>query len=144
MSLTLDQMKAVTHEFHNNLNNRDFDKQFALVTSDVEFHKNGEVIKGAENFVDALRGITAVFADAVITDQEAYAEGNVAVVRYILSGSLTGSITFPDGTSASKTHKAFKYNSVEFFEFDKDGKVCEIRQVNDSGLTPYTVEAQVK
>lgn len=142
--LTLEEKKAITHQFHTNLNNRDFDKQLDLVANDIEFFKNGEVIMGAANFVKALESITSVFADAMVTDQETYAEGDVAVVRYILSGTLTGTVTFPDGTTASETGKTFQYNSVEFFQFNDEGKVTQIRQVNDSGLTPTTIEAQVR
>ncbi|WP_430535179.1 nuclear transport factor 2 family protein [Listeria rocourtiae] len=142
--LTIEQKRAIPRQFHTNLNNRDFDKQLDLVTEDVEFHKNGDIIKGSNNFINALQSIMDVFADAVITDHEIYADGNVAVVRYVLSGTLTGQLTFPNGSTAHATGKPFQYSSVEFFEFNDEGKVIQIRQVNDSGLTPLTVEAQVK
>ncbi|WP_261983984.1 ester cyclase [Listeria booriae] len=142
--LTLEEKRAIPKKFHTNLNNRDFDKQYELITDNIKFYKNGQLIQGADNFVNALRSITASFEDAQVADHEIYADGNVAVSRYVMSGSLTGDITFLDGTSASKTQKAFTYNSVEFFEFTEDGLVYEIRQVNDSGLTPLSIEAQVK
>ncbi|MBC1489405.1 nuclear transport factor 2 family protein [Listeria sp. FSL L7-1485] len=143
-AMSIEEKRAIPHQFHTNLNNRDFQKQYDLITSDIKFYKNGEVIEGADNFIVALQGIALFSEDAHIEDQEIYADDNVAVCRYTLSGTLTGDITFPTGARASKTGKKFSYGSVEFFEFNDEGKVYEIRQINDSGLTPTTIESQVK
>ncbi|EPI9894707.1 hypothetical protein [Listeria monocytogenes] len=73
----------------------------------MKFYKNGEVIEGADNFIIALRGITSFSEEVHIEDKEIYADANVAVSRYALSGTLTGDITFPNGNKASKTEKNF-------------------------------------
>lgn len=143
-NLSIEEKRAIPHLFHTNLNNRDFEKQYDLITQDIKFHKNGEVIEGADNFIVALQGITAFSVDVHIEDQEIYADDNVAVCRYTLSGTLTGDLIFPNGNKASKTGKKFSYGAVEFFEFNEAGEVYEIRQINDSGLTPTTIENQVK
>jgi hypothetical protein len=142
--LTIEEKRMVPHQFHTNLNNRAFEKQYDLITPDIKFYKNGQVVEGADDFVQALQFIIAFSEDAMIDDKELYADENVAISRYTLSGTLTGELTFPDGTTASQTNKKFSYNSVEFFSLNEEGKVYEIRQVNDSGLTPTTIESQVK
>ncbi|EIA19037.1 nuclear transport factor 2 family protein [Listeria fleischmannii] len=142
--LTIEEKRMIPHQFHTNLNNREFEKQYDLITPDIKFHKNGQVIEGADKFVKALQSISAFSEDVRIDDKELYADENVAISRYTMSGTLTGELTFPDGTKASQTNKSFSYNSVEFFSLNDEGKVYEIRQVNDSGLTPLTMESQVK
>ncbi|EUJ51855.1 nuclear transport factor 2 family protein [Listeria fleischmannii] len=142
--LTIEEKRAIPHQFHTNLNNRDFERQYDLITSDIKFYKNGEVIEGADSFVESNRGMTKVFGGVHVTDKEIYADRNVAISRFVLSGYLIGEITFPDGTTANATNKPFSYNAVEFFSINEEGKVYEIRQVNDSGLTPTTIESQVK
>ncbi|MBC6310086.1 nuclear transport factor 2 family protein [Listeria sp. FSL L7-1582] len=144
MTLTLERLKAIPVEFHTNFNNRAFDKQAELVTEDIEFFQNGVAAKGIEDFLTQLEGLTHLFNDAVFEDEEVYAEGNIAITRFSLTGSLTGDITFPDGTFVAANHKAVHYDCVAFFECNDDGKVTQIRQINDSGITPYTIEAQVK
>ncbi len=142
--MTIEEKRMIPHLFHTNLNNRDFDKQYELITPDIVFHKNGEVIEGADNFIATIRAIVTFSSDAKVEDHEIYADNNVAISRYSISGTLTGDITFPNGERASKTGKKFSYGAVEFFEFNDEGKVYEIRQINDSGLTPTTIENQVK
>jgi hypothetical protein len=57
-------------------------------------------------------------------------DGNVAVVRFTLTGTHEGDLETPEGV-LHPTHKHFKVDGVEVFTFDKEAKVTDLLSVED-------------
>ncbi|PBM99989.1 hypothetical protein B8A54_20005 [Pseudomonas aeruginosa] len=117
-------------EFHKNFSNREFFKNGDLVSDDIHYNSSGTQVNGRENFVNDIAALAAPFPDARITDLVTVVDGNIAAIRYVLTGTHRGDLETPNGVIAA-TGRQIKVDGIEIFTFDKYGKVVDIVAVDN-------------
>jgi steroid delta-isomerase-like uncharacterized protein len=117
-------------EFHKNYNARNFDKNGELVADDIVVDSNGVEVRGRDAFVKRIARLTKVFSDVHIEDLEITVDGNMAVVRFLITGTQTGDLD-TSAVSIPATGKKIQIDGIEFFTFNKDGKVTHLVTVED-------------
>lgn len=117
-------------EFHKNYNARNFDKNGELVADDIVVDSNGVEVRGRDAFVKRIARFTKVFSDVHIEDLEIVVDGNMAVVRFLITGTQTGDLD-TSAVSIPATGKKISIDGIEFFTFNKEGKVTHLVTVED-------------
>ena len=117
-------------EFHKNYNARNFDKNGELVADDILVDSNGVEVRGRDAFVKRIARFTKVFSDVHIEDLEIVVDGNMAVVRFLITGTQTGDLD-TSAVSIPATGKKISIDGIEFFTFNKEGKVTHLVTVED-------------
>jgi predicted ester cyclase len=116
--------------FHKNFDNHEFEKNKALVIDDLHVNSNGTEFRGADEFVKRIARFVGPFPDVKITDLYTVVDGNMAAIRFVITGTHEGDFTAPDGVIHA-THKKIKVDGVEYFTFNKDGKLTDLLTVED-------------
>ncbi|MBN5232508.1 ester cyclase [Serratia marcescens] len=117
-------------EFHKNFSSHEFFKNGDLVTDNIGYNSSGVQNHGREAFINDLIALAAPFPDAKITDLVTIVDGNIAAVRYVLTGTHQGDLETPDGVIPA-TGRKIKVDGIELFTFDEHGKVTDIVAVDN-------------
>ncbi len=116
--------------FHKNFNNHDFAKNGELVADDLIVDSNGTELKGRDAFVQRIARFTKPFPDVHLEDLEIIVDGNMAAIRFIITGTQLGDLETPSGVIPA-TSKKIKVDGIEYFTFNKEGKLTHLVTVED-------------
>ncbi len=122
-------LAAVT-QFHKNFNARDFRKNGELVSDKLRVTSNGKEVVGREAFVEQIARFTTPFPDVHIEDLYTVVDGNIASVRFVVTGTHMGDLQTPDGV-VHATGRPIKIDGIEYFTFDEDAKLMSLVTVED-------------
>lgn len=117
-------------QFHRNFDNREFEKNGLLVADDLHVDSNGTELHGRDQFVQRIARFVGPFPDVKITDLDAVVDGNVAVVRFVITGTHKGDLPTPEGI-VHATNRPIRIDGVEYFTFDEKGKLIDLVTVED-------------
>jgi predicted ester cyclase len=109
-------------QFHKNFNNREFEKNGDLVSENVQVLSNGTEISGREAFVKRIARFAGPFPDVQIKDLKIVVDGNMAAIRFVITGTQKGDLPTPEGVLPA-TNRSIKVDGAEFFTFNKEGKL---------------------
>jgi predicted ester cyclase len=117
-------------QFHKNYNNHEWDKNGPLAADDLRVVSNGAIIHGRDSYIKRIARFAGPIPDVHITDLDTIVDGNKAAVRFVMTGTQKGDLQTPTGLLQA-TNKKFKIDGVEYFTFDKDGKLIDLLTVED-------------
>jgi steroid delta-isomerase-like uncharacterized protein len=117
-------------QFHKNFNARDFEKNGDLVADNLVVNSNGTEFRGRAAFVSRIGRFAGPFPDVKLDDQIIIVDGNSAVIRFVITGTQKGDLPTPEGVIAA-TNKPIHVDGIEFFTFDKDGKLTDLVTVEN-------------
>ena len=117
-------------QFHQNFNRRDWAQNGLLVADELKVHSNGTEVVGRDAFVKRIARFVTPFPDVKITDQTIIVDGNIATIRFVVTGTQTGDLETPTGL-LHRTNRRVQIDGLEFFTFDKDGKLVDLVTVED-------------
>jgi predicted ester cyclase len=117
-------------QFHKNFDNRAWDKNGELVADDVHVNSNGTELHGRDAFVQRIKRFVGPFPDVKITDLGIVVDGDVAVTRFIVTGTQKGDFQTPEGL-VHASNRPIKVDGIEYFTFDKEGKLIDLVTVEN-------------
>ena len=83
--------------FHRNFNNHEFEKNRALVADDLHVDSNGTELRGADAYINAISRFVGPFPDVTINDLSIVVDGNMASIRFVITGTQKGDFASPGG-----------------------------------------------
>ena len=119
-------------QFHKNFNAREFEKNGDLVADNLRVNSNGTELHGREAFVSRIGRFVGPFPDVKIDDQIIVVDGNAAAIRFVITGTQKGDLPTPEGVIPA-TGKSIHVDGIEYFTFDKDGKLTDLVTVENLG-----------
>jgi SnoaL-like polyketide cyclase len=117
-------------QFHANFDNREFEKNGFLVADNLHVDSNGTELHGRDEFVRRIGRFVGPFPDVKITDLDTIVDGNVAVVRFVITGTHKGDLPTPAGI-VHATNRPIRIDGIEYFTFDEKGKLIDLVTVED-------------
>jgi steroid delta-isomerase-like uncharacterized protein len=117
-------------QFHKNFNNRAWEKNGELVADDLHVDSNGAELHGKDAFIKRIARFAVPFPDVKITDQITVVDGNTAAIRFTITGTQKGDFETPDGVIKA-TNRPIKIDGIEFFTFNKEGKLTNLVTVEN-------------
>jgi len=108
--------------FHKNFSDHNFEANGPMVTSDIQWYRNGELLEGREAFVEGISSFVGPFPDIIITDIFLTVDGNTATVRYVISGTQTAAYDSPWGL-IEPTNRFVEFDGTEVLVFNDAGQV---------------------
>jgi predicted SnoaL-like aldol condensation-catalyzing enzyme len=112
-------------QFHQNFNAHAFAKNGDLVANDLIVDSNGAEVHGREAFVARIARFAEPFPDVQIDDLDTVVDGDVATVRFVLTGTQKGDLPTSQGVIKA-TNKSIHVDGVEVFYFNKDAKLQKL------------------
>jgi len=70
------------------------------------------------------------FPDVKITDLDTVVDGNKAAIRFVITGTHTSDLPTPNGVLHA-TNGKIRVDGIEYFTFDKEGKLVDLLMVED-------------
>jgi steroid delta-isomerase-like uncharacterized protein len=128
-------------QFHKNFNARQFEKNGDLVADSLRVDSNGTPLQGRAAFVSRIGRFVGPFPDVKIDDQIIVVDGNCAVIRFVITGTQKGDLQTPEGVIPA-TNKSIHVDGIEFFTFDKEGKLTDLVTVENLGQLIQQLKAQ--
>jgi len=128
-------------QFHKNFNARDFEKNGDLVADNLVVNSNGTELHGRAAFVSRIGRFAGPFPDVKLDDQIIIVDGNCAVVRFVITGTQKGDLPTPEGLIPA-TNKPIRVDGIEFFTFDKEGKLTDLVTVENLSQLFQQLKAQ--
>lgn len=119
-------------QFHKNFNAREFEKNGDLVADNLRVNSNGTELHGREAFVSRIGRFVGPFPDVKLDDQIIVVDGNAAAIRFVITGTQKGDLPTPEGVIPA-TGKSIHVDGIEYFTFDKDGKLTDLVTVENLG-----------
>jgi steroid delta-isomerase-like uncharacterized protein len=119
-------------QFHKNYNAHEFEKNGVLVADNLVVNSNGTEVRGRADFISRIARFVVPFPDVHLDDQIIVVDGNSAVVRFVITGTQKGDLQTPEGVIPA-TGKSIHVDGIEFFTFDKDGKLTDLVTVENLG-----------
>jgi steroid delta-isomerase-like uncharacterized protein len=119
-------------QFHKNFNAREFEKNGDLVADSLRVNSNGTELHGREAFVSRIGRFVGPFPDVKLDDQIIVVDGNAAAIRFVITGTQKGDLPTPGGVIPA-TGKSIHVDGIEYFTFDKDGKLTDLITVENLG-----------
>jgi predicted ester cyclase len=116
--------------FHRNFNNHEFEKNRALVADDLHVDSNGTELRGADAYINAISRFVGPFPDVTINDLSIVVDGNMASIRFVITGTQKGDFASPGGVIHA-TNKHIKVDGIEYLTFNRDGKLTDLLTVED-------------
>ena len=116
--------------FHKNFDDHEFEKNKAFVISDLHVISNGREFRGADEYVKSIARFVGPFPDVKITDLSTVVDGNVAAVRFVITGTHKGDFATPEGVLHA-TNKPVKIDGIEYMTFNRDGQLTDLLTVED-------------
>jgi steroid delta-isomerase-like uncharacterized protein len=117
-------------EFHKSFNAREWEKNGELVADNLHVDSNGTELNGRDAFVKRIARFAVPFPDVKIDDLVTIVDGNKAMVRFVITGTQRGDFQTSEGTIPA-TNRPIKVDGIEFFTFDKAGKLADLVTVED-------------
>lgn len=125
-------VRDAVSQFHRNFNDRIFEKNGALVADGLRVNSNGMESTGREAFVKQIARFVVPFPDVKITDLVTTIDGNVATIRFLITGTHKGDLETPEGVMHA-TGKPIMVEGIEFFTFNGDGKLIDLLTIENMG-----------
>lgn len=119
------QVLNTVAQFHRNFNAHAFARNGDLVTDDLIVDSNGAEVHGREAFVARIARFAEPFPDVQINDLDTVVDGDVATVRFVLTGTQMGDFRTPEG-AIKATNKPIHVDGVEVFYFNKEAKLQKL------------------
>jgi predicted ester cyclase len=116
--------------FHENFDDHQFEKNKAFVTSDLHVISNGREFRGADEYVKSIARFVGPFPDVRITDLSTVVDGNMAAVRFVITGTHKGDFVTPEGVLHA-TNRPVKIDGIEYMTFNSEGKLTDLLTVED-------------
>jgi steroid delta-isomerase-like uncharacterized protein len=126
--------------FHKNFNAREFEKNGDLVADNLVVNSNGTILQGRAAFVSRIGRFVVPFPDVKIDDQIIVVDNNSAVIRFVITGTQKGDLQTPEGVIPA-TNKPIHIEGIEFFTFDKDGKLTDLVTVENLATLSQQLKA---
>jgi predicted ester cyclase len=117
-------------QFHKNFDNHEWDKNGPLVADNLHVNSNGTELNGRDAFIQRIARFAVPFPDVKIADLNTIVDGNKAAIRFVITGTQTGDLPTPTGVLHA-TNRKIKVDGVEYFTFNKDGKLVDLLTVED-------------
>jgi SnoaL-like polyketide cyclase len=117
-------------QFHKNFDDHEFEKNGPLVADNLHVDSNGAEFQGRDEFVKRISRFVGPFPDVKITDLDTVVDGNVAVVRFVITGTHRGDLPTPEGVIHA-TNRPIKIDGIEYFTFDGQGKLVDLVTVEN-------------
>lgn len=119
------QVLNTVSQFHRNFNAHAFANNGDLVADDLVVDSNGAEVHGREAFVARIARFAEPFPDVQINDLDTVVDGDVATVRFVLTGTQKGDFRTPDGPIKA-TNKSIHVDGVEIFYFNREAKLQKL------------------
>jgi hypothetical protein len=119
------QVLNTVTQFHRNFNAHAFAKNGDLVADDLIVDSNGAEVHGRDAFVARIARFAEPFPDVQINDLDTVVDGDVATVRFVLTGTQKGDFRTPEGPIKA-TNKPIHVDGVEVFYFNKEAKLQKL------------------
>jgi SnoaL-like polyketide cyclase len=116
--------------FHKNFNNREFEKNRALIVNDLHVDSNGTELRGADAYVKGISRFVEPFPDVKISDLYIVVDGNMASIRFVITGTQKGDLATPGGIIHA-TNKHVQVDGIEYLTLNKKGKLTDLLTVED-------------
>jgi predicted ester cyclase len=116
--------------FHKNFDDHQFEKNKAFVTSDLHVISNGREFRGADEYVKGIARFVGPFPDVRITDLSTVVDGNMAAVRFVITGTHKGDFATSEGVLHA-TNMPVKIDGIEYMTFNREGKLTDLLTVED-------------
>jgi predicted ester cyclase len=116
--------------FHKNFDDHQFEKNKAFVISDLHVISNGREFRGADEYVKSIARFVGPFPDVRITDLRTVVDGNMAAIRFVITGTHKGDFATPDGVLHA-TNRPIKIDGIEYMTFNSEGKLTDLLTVED-------------
>ena len=123
---------ALVDKFFNAVMNKDMDTVRSCFHENIVGvdHATGKVSTGVEeNMADVQEWITN-FSDVKITSRSHHETGNTVITEMTFTGTNTGDMAMPDGSSLPATGKTITMHGCQFVEY-QNGKMVNTRQYYD-------------
>ena len=121
-----DKVRSTLSQFHINLSNGKSDANGPMVSEDIEWNVNGNLLVSRESFVENLKSLIATFHPLDILDEYHLVDGNVGAVLYHLHGRQIGEMA---GIEATGKH--FNVMGSELMVFDADAKLHTLYTIDE-------------
>jgi predicted ester cyclase len=125
------KVREAASAFHRNFSAGEFEKNGALVATDVHVNSNDAMLTGREKFVERIERYKTTFPDMAIQDEYVLVEGNRAAVEYVMDGTQSGPFQMPDGSTLAPTGKKVHVRGIEFMEFDRGGLLTNLITISN-------------
>jgi len=112
-------------QFHKNFNARQWAANGALVADDFVASSNGAEVIGREAFVKRIARFAGPFPDVKIHDLDTVVDGNIAMIRFVITGTHKGDFKTRHGVIKA-SGRSISVDGFESFVFDKDGKLTRL------------------
>jgi predicted ester cyclase len=116
--------------FHKNFDDHQFEKNKAFVAGDLHVVSNGREFRGADEYVKSIARFVGPFPDVRITDLGTVVDGNMAAVRFVITGTHKGDFATPEGVLHA-TNRSIKIDGIEYMTFNSEGKLTDLLTVED-------------
>jgi SnoaL-like polyketide cyclase len=116
--------------FHKNFDDHQFEKNKAFVVADLHVISNGTEFHGADEYVKRIARFVGPFPDVRITDLSTIVDGNVAAIRFVITGTHKGDLETSDGVLHA-TNRPIKVDGIEYLTFNSQGKLTDLLTVED-------------
>jgi predicted ester cyclase len=116
--------------FHRNFNKHEFEKNRALIADDIHVDSNGTELRGTDAYIKAISRFVGPFPDVKIDDLYVVVDGNMASIRFVITGTQKGDFATPGGIIRA-TNKHIHVDGIEYLTFNKDGKLTDLLTVED-------------
>jgi SnoaL-like polyketide cyclase len=116
--------------FHKNFNDHRFVENKAFVISDLHVISNGREFRGADEYVKSIARFVGPFPDVRITDLSTVVDGNMAAIRFVITGTHKGDFATPEGVLHA-TNMPIKIDGIEYMTFNTEGKLTDLLTVED-------------
>jgi steroid delta-isomerase-like uncharacterized protein len=126
--------------FHKNFNARDYEKNGDLVADNLVVNSNGTILQGRAAFVSRIGRFVIPFPDVKIDDQIIVVDNNSAVIRFVITGTQKGDLQTPEGVIPA-TNKPIHIEGIEFFTFNKEGKLTDLVTVENLATLSQQLKA---
>ena len=116
--------------FHKNFDNHEFEKNRVLVADDIHIDSNGTELRGADAYVRGISRFVIPFPDVRIRDLYIVVDGNMASIRFVITGTHKGDLATSGGVIHA-TNKHIQIDGIEYLTFNKEGKLTDLLTIED-------------
>jgi SnoaL-like polyketide cyclase len=116
--------------FHKNFDNHEFEKNRMLVVDDLHIDSNGTELRGADAYVKGISRFVIPFPDVKIRDLYIVVDGNMASIRFVITGTHMGDLATRGGVIHA-TNKHIQIDGIEYLTFNKEGKLTDLLTIED-------------
>ena len=115
-------------QFHKNFSAHEWAQNGPLVAEDIIVDSNGTELHGRDALVARIARFEGPFPDVRIDDLDTMVDGNVATVKFVITGTQRGDFPTPAGVIKA-TNKPIRVEGVEVFYFNEAAQVQKLFQI---------------